>query len=244
MLLYDAGGGSYVSGLDGTEWNTLWAYERDFAVRQAVLYTSYGTWPENYCLNPSSETSVGDNPLQAALTPAGATVFDDLKTNAVIPVTQSYVYRTRVAAGCAADPILKNGNDVLGVRTTSTDGRERAALTFTSNQYLMQTNLLAYGLFRWASRGLYLGDQRHYLEVDVDDWFNSADHYFPDGHDRERPGLPGLRPRRLQPERPADLAAHLVPAGLRLHAATWPSTAATRTWPPAPRAARTAGSAR
>ena len=83
MLLYDAGGGSYVSGLDGTEWNTLWAYERDFAVRQAVLYTSYGTWPENYCLNPSSETSVGDTPLQAALTPAGATLFDDLKTNAI-----------------------------------------------------------------------------------------------------------------------------------------------------------------
>jgi hypothetical protein len=189
MLLYDAGGGSYLSGLDGTEWNTLWAYERDFAVRQAVLYTSYGTWPENYCLNPSSETSVGDTPLQASLTPAGATLFDDLKTNAIVPVTQSYVYRTRIAAGCAAESILKNGNDILGVRTTSTDGRERAALTFTSNQYLMQTNLLAYGLFRWASRGLYLGDQRHYLEVDVDDWFNSADHYFPDGHIESDPGF-------------------------------------------------------
>src|SRR5262249_25966714 len=37
MLLYfDSGSGSYVSGLDADEWNTLWAYERDYAVRQAT----------------------------------------------------------------------------------------------------------------------------------------------------------------------------------------------------------------
>ena len=53
------------------------------------------------------------------------------------------------------------------------------ALTFTSNQYLLQSHLLTYGLFRWASRGLFLGEQRHYLNVDVDDWFNSADHLCP-----------------------------------------------------------------
>ncbi|GIF68784.1 hypothetical protein Ais01nite_68190 [Asanoa ishikariensis] len=176
-LLYDAGGGSFVSGLDATEWNTLWAYERDFAVRQAVLYTSYGAWPEDYCLTASSEVSVGDTPLSATLPAAGQALFDDLKTTAVVKIQQSYVYKTRIAAGCAASSILQSGADILGVQTTSTDGRERAALTFTSNQYLMQSNLLAYGLFRWASRGMYLGDQKHYLQVDIDDWFNSADHY-------------------------------------------------------------------
>lgn len=189
MLLYDAGGGSFLSGLDANEWNTLWAYERDFAVRQATLYTSYGTWPENYCLNASSETSVGDTPLNATLPAAGQALFDDLKTTAVVKLQQSYVYKTRIAAGCSASSILQSGADILGVQTTSTDGRERAALTFTSNQYLMQSNLLAYGLFRWASRGLYLGDQRHYLEVDVDDWFNSADHYtLPNGTIESDPG--------------------------------------------------------
>ncbi|GAA2394852.1 hypothetical protein [Dactylosporangium salmoneum] len=188
MLLYDAGGGSYVSGLDGTEWNVLWAYERDYAVRQAALYTSYGTFPENYCLSASSETSVGDTALPASLTTAGAGVFDYLKSTAKVPIVQSYVYRTRVTAGCAADPVLVNGSDVLGVRTTSSDGRERLALTFTSNQYLMQANLVTYGMFRWATRGLYLGEQRHFINVDVDDWFNSADHYYPDGHIESDPG--------------------------------------------------------
>ena len=69
-LLY-ADGGGYVSGFDGTEWNTLWAYERDYSVRQAVLYGSYGTFPENYCLTGSSEGGVGDTALNTKLTTAG-----------------------------------------------------------------------------------------------------------------------------------------------------------------------------
>ena len=52
--LYQDNGG-YVSGLDGNEWNTLWAYERDYGVRQAVLYGSNGTFPEDYCLQAGSE---------------------------------------------------------------------------------------------------------------------------------------------------------------------------------------------
>ncbi|HEU5108167.1 MAG TPA: hypothetical protein VFT95_06375 [Micromonosporaceae bacterium] len=181
--------GGFFSGLDNDEWNLLWAYERDYGVRQASLYTSYGTWPENYCLTGFSEGGVGDTPLPADLTAAGAEVFDHLTPTAQIPIVQSYVYRTRVAAGCAADPVLTHGDDVLGVRTTSPDGRERLALTFTSNQYLLQADLLVYGVFRWATRGLHLGEQRHFLNVDIDDWFNTADHLYPDGHIETDPGF-------------------------------------------------------
>src|SRR5262245_20166893 len=85
-LLYDSGGGNFVSGLDGTEWNTLWAYERDYNVRQAALYTSYGTFPEDYCLSPSTEGGVGDTPLTASLTTTGAGVFDYLKPAAQIGI--------------------------------------------------------------------------------------------------------------------------------------------------------------
>jgi hypothetical protein len=188
LLYYDSGLGYYVSGLDATEWNTLWAYERDFVVRQATLYASYGTWPEDYCLSGSSEGGVGDTPLDAGLTATGAGIFDYLKSTATVPITQSYVYRTRITAGCAGTPVLTNGDDVLGVRSTSTDGRERLALTFTSNQYLMQANLLVYGMLRWASRGLFFGEQRHYLNVDADDWFNTADIRHPDGTIESDPG--------------------------------------------------------
>ncbi|WP_030437157.1 hypothetical protein [Actinoplanes subtropicus] len=187
MQLY-ASGGSYLTGLDSSEWNILWAYERNYGVRQAALYTSYGTWPEDYCLQSAGETSVGDTPLNVSLTPAGAGVFDYLQPTATIPVQQSYVYRTSIVAGCSADATLTDGTNVLGVRTTSTDGRERLALTFTSNQYLLQSDLLVPGLIRWATKGLYLGEQRHYLNVDIDDWFNTSDHYYPDGHVEYTPG--------------------------------------------------------
>ncbi|GAA2675371.1 Agd3-related carbohydrate-binding protein [Actinoplanes palleronii] len=188
MLVY-ASGGSYLNGLDSTEWNILWAYERNFGVRQAALYTSYGTWPEDYCLTSAGETAVGDTPLNVNLTTAGAGVFDYLKAGVTIPVVQSYVYRTRITAGCSAEAIATSGADVLGVRATSTDGRERIALTFTLNQYLLQSDLLVYGLFRWTSKGLFLGEQRHHLNVDVDDWFNTSEHYYADGHIEYTPGF-------------------------------------------------------
>ncbi len=186
--VYDNGTGTYTSGFDATAWNTLWAYERDYAVRQAALYTSYGTSPEDYCLSASSEGGVADTALPATLTAAGAGIFDYLRATVSVPIQQSYVYRDRLTAGCAADPVLVAGDDVLGVRSTSTDGRQRLALTFTSNQYLVQSDLLGYGLFRWASRGMFLGEQRHYLETDVDDWFNTSDELLPDGTLDTSPG--------------------------------------------------------
>jgi len=65
-LLYEDGPENWVSALDGAEWNILWEYERTFNVRQASLYTSYGTWPEDYCLRGGSEGEVGASPIEAS----------------------------------------------------------------------------------------------------------------------------------------------------------------------------------
>jgi hypothetical protein len=43
-------------------------------------------------------------------------------------------------------------------------------------------------MFRWASRGLFLGDQRHYIDINVDDWFNKAHELMPDGTINTDPG--------------------------------------------------------
>lgn len=188
MLVYEDNG-SWPAGLDPTEWNTLWAYERNFGVRQAALYTSYGTWPEDYCLRSAGEVAVGDTPYNVSFTPTGAGVFDYLKSSATIGLVQSYVYRTSIAAGCTAEATLTDGTNVLGVRTTSSDGRERLALTFTLNEYLLQSDLLVYGMVRWATKGMFLGEQRHHLNVDIDDWFNASDHYHDDGTVEYSPGF-------------------------------------------------------
>ncbi|MQA25877.1 MAG: hypothetical protein GEU94_10445 [Micromonosporaceae bacterium] len=180
-LLYQDGSGNFLSAFDADEWNALWQYERDYAIRQVSLYTGYGTFPEDYCLRPGSEGGVGNTPINASLTSTGLALFDRLKVGVKIPISLSYVYYSAIEPNCGARPILTSGSDVLGVLSTSADGRERAALTFTSNQWLPQSYLLTYGLFRWATRGVFAGEQRHYLEVDVDDWFTSTDHLLADG---------------------------------------------------------------
>jgi hypothetical protein len=176
-LLYQDSTGAYVSALTADQWNILWAYERTYAVRQATLYNSYGTFPEDYCLRAGTEGGTGANTQLATLTAAatGTGPFSDLKAGAQIPITQSYVYNDTIAAGCSATSMLNSGSNTLGVLSTSTDGRQRLTLTFTNNQYLLQSNLLTYAMFRWASRGLFLGELRHSLNMDVDDWFNESD---------------------------------------------------------------------
>ncbi|MET8151676.1 hypothetical protein ACIBSW_38200 [Actinoplanes sp. NPDC049668] len=220
MLVYESGG-SYLVGLDPAEWNIVWAYERNFGVRQAALYTSYGTWPENYCLTSAGETGVGSTPINLSLTPTGAGVFDYLKSTAQIPLVQSYVYRTAITPGCGAEATLTEGGNVLGVRTTSTDGRERIALTFTSNQYLLHSDLLVYGLVRWATKGMFTGEQRHHLNVDIDDWFNTSDHYYPDGHVEYSPGwqVSGHDAVNLDNQQVALRAAHPQAAGFKFNLA-------------------------
>ncbi|WP_433342791.1 hypothetical protein [Micromonospora sp. CA-111912] len=220
MQLYESGG-NYLSGLTSTEWNTLWAYERNFQVRQAALYTSYGTWPEDYCLTSNGESAVGNTPLPVSLTSNGAAVFDYLNSSAQIPVTQSYVYRTSIRSGCSADALMTNGSDVLAVRSTSPDGRERIALTFTSNQYLLHSDLLVYGLFRWTTKGLHLGEQKHHLNVDIDDWFNTSDHYHDDGTVEYSPGfqVSGHDTVNLDAQQTALRTAHPLAAGFTFNIA-------------------------
>jgi hypothetical protein len=64
-----------------------------------------------------------------------------------------------------------SGDDVLGVLSGTADGRERIAVTVVLGPDQLVTDLLAYGLVRWATRGLFLGEERQWLNVDVDDWF-------------------------------------------------------------------------
>jgi hypothetical protein len=187
-LLYADSSGNFVSALTPAKWNLLWDYERNYKVRQVSLYTSYGTFPEDYCLRPGTEGAIGAS-TPTALTSQGARVFDYLVPSAQVPIQQSYAYRAALAPNCAAQPTLKIDDSVVGVLSTSADGRERAALTFSSHQNLLQTDLLGYGLVRWATKGVFLGERRHWLNVDVDDWFNATEHLYADGHLESSPGF-------------------------------------------------------
>lgn len=173
--------GSYASAFDAAQWAVLWDYERAYNVRQVSLNTSPGTEPEDHCLRPGGEGAVGDTPVGMSLSAAGSAVFDHLRPQARIPLVRSYVHWARLADGCAAEPLLTAGDAVVAVRTRSADGRERLALTFSAGPDDVPAFLLGPGLVRWATGGVLLGEQRHWFNVDVDDWFNSTAHRRADG---------------------------------------------------------------
>ncbi|KOV80690.1 hypothetical protein [Nocardia sp. NRRL S-836] len=173
--------GTYASGFDAEQWTVLWDYERAYGVRQVSLNAHPGTVPEDLCLRTGTEGAVGDAGIELALPDAGAAVFDHLRPDARIPLVSSYVYRAGLAAGCAAEAVLTAGDAVVGVRSRSPDGRERLALTFSLGPDDVTAALLGPGLVRWATRGVLLGEQRHWFTVDVDDWFNSTARLRADG---------------------------------------------------------------
>jgi len=172
-LLYPKEGG-FVGALDSVEWNLLWQYERDYSVRQGVLFSSAGTYPEDYCLQEVESSGINKEGIFARFTPAGAKIFDYLRPDVQLPIKASFVYRNKLKPDCQATPILTDEkSNVLGVVTTMPDGRERLALTFSQNANLLHTQLLSFGLVRWASKGLFIGEQRMYFGLEVDDWLGA-----------------------------------------------------------------------
>jgi hypothetical protein len=56
-------------------------------------------------------------------------------------------------------------------------GRENLAFAMDGNPALLHTHLLTAGAIAWATRGLYLGERRVYLNAQVDDLFFDDDRY-------------------------------------------------------------------
>lgn len=177
-LLVPDGKGSYTSALGVSDWAALWDYERRYHVRQVSLNSGGGSYPEETCLRVTGEEAAGAASPPVKLTAAGAGVFDYLRPDAALPLGNAYVYRTSVARGCPARPWLTYGAGVVAAASTS-GGRERAVLTFNPGAGQPAEEFLGYGLLRWATRGVFLGERRHWLNVDVDDWFNANTHVTP-----------------------------------------------------------------
>ncbi len=176
-LAYESSPGVFQSALDWAGWNLLWQYEKDYRARQLSLYTYPGTWPEDYGLR---DAGVSSSTADVKPTASAAGVLSDLRQVA-IPVRYAYNYPSTLATvtGVTTNPLLKDGNGrVLGVQST-VDGRERVALTFAQNPYLLHSTLLGYSLTDWLTRGVRLGEYRRFAQLDIDDWFLPGDVYDP-----------------------------------------------------------------
>jgi hypothetical protein len=171
-------GARYVSALTAEEWSALADFERDFGIRRI---TGFAYPSALYGLSaPTSSAAAAD--LTGALTPAGRAVFGELRGDVPVdPNAYSHLAKptdpnfTTLVAG-------PEGSALLGVFTHS-DGREEMVCTVDGNAAMTHVQLLRHGMLRWVTRGVYLGQQRHYLGLQVDDVFLSDDSWDPESAD-------------------------------------------------------------
>jgi len=155
------------SALSAEEWAVLTEFERTFHVRQISQYAypepGFGTnWP----------TSGGAfEGVAGRLTAAGESVFPYLRGPISIGAgTWGYLATPYAAEFTTLVTDGGGSNTLLGIYRHA-EGREEMVGTFDGNQYQIQSQLLRHGELAWATRGTYFGDQRTYLELQVDDVF-------------------------------------------------------------------------
>ena len=136
-LAFSADGGlTYVSALTATEWLALRNYESTFKVREISWYVYPGV---DQGLNPpSSGVDTSTSPINATLTSAGRSVFTSVNAANPIPISMAWTYLAK-PSDPNVTPLLVDGvgNALASSRVTS-DGRETIALTFDTNQWLIQ----------------------------------------------------------------------------------------------------------
>jgi hypothetical protein len=174
-LPYADENGNWGSALGSEEWAALADFESRYGIRQIVAFT----WPSaEYGLN--SPTVSGELAgVTGRLTAAGATVFPYLK--GPVPIdTNTYGYQATPATGANFKPLVSgpNGSALVGINTRP-DGREEMVSTVDGNAHQIHSALLRHGMLAWVTRGTYLGAERNYMTVHVDDVFLASETWDP-----------------------------------------------------------------
>jgi len=150
-----------------------------YAVQYSVRMVCYYGWPEPaWGLQPGDfgASYTATSPLNVTLSAAGAAVFPYLNPAASIPVNGQggggiWAYKALPAAAAneTTTPVLMAGTNTVGVTHTTADGRETMALTMDNYPGLLHSTVLNYGIINWATKGVFLGSRRVYLNPEIDD---------------------------------------------------------------------------
>ncbi len=155
--------------LSAAERETLERFESSFGLRRVSGY-----------IYPSAEYGLSDaqyagrmTGIVGRLTSEGRKLFPYLVET--IPfASEAYGY---LATPCRDSPgsfnVLVSGPDGAALVGTyrRPDGRQELVITADSNPGTIHSELLFHGILNWATRGVFLGTQRYYLTVHIDDVF-------------------------------------------------------------------------
>ncbi len=191
--------GSGVIAFSEAEWTALKNFERRFAVRHLISDAYPGpsvgmNHPEAWGPLDGTTASLNAPGLQAFPYLAGPVAFD----------TGTY---NEFAAPCTAidpacpsmsfTPLLQTGGATLLGTAVTKDDREEMVATFNQNEHQMQAQLLGHGMLNWVTRGVFLGRNRAYLAVHVDDVFLPDDKWDPVSNTTPEDTAPGQQDLRM-----------------------------------------------
>lgn len=168
-------GARYISALTADEWVALADFERHFGIRRITGF-AYPSALYGLSAPTSSGLTAG---LSGTLTPAGRAVFGELRGD--VPVDPNAYAHLAEPADADFTTLVAGpeGSALVGVYTHS-DSREEMVCAVDGNAAMIHVQLLRHGMLRWVTRGVYLGHQRQYLALQVDDVFLSDDSWEPE----------------------------------------------------------------
>ncbi|HVT08800.1 MAG TPA: polysaccharide deacetylase family protein [Polyangia bacterium] len=164
------GGGA--SAFTNAEWQELADYEAGFGVRRAALYTLPDA---GYGFAPATTTAAGT--VAAHCTSDGAKVFVGANCANPIAIANAVVYTAAPADASTVPLLTDDAGHALAATRRNPDGRETLALTFSQADGAAHTMQLMYGVIRWASRGVFIGERHTYAGVQIDDLFLASAMY-------------------------------------------------------------------
>lgn len=158
---------SAAGALTPSEQASLVAFEAACGIRQISAYV----YPSStYGMNtPTSEGDLGGTTVN--LTVNGLSVFPYLKGPVKIEGGSWAYYATPTSTTNFKTLISgPNNSSLLGIYSYP-DKREEMVGTVNYNGSQLQTQLLRHGMLNWVTRGVYLGHNRNYFTMHVDDIF-------------------------------------------------------------------------
>ena len=173
------------SGFTAEEWEALHAYEREFAVREAVV----AGFP---IFAPALGLDYGMGTVGAAATSTGRWVapagtgrlFSYVNTANTLDIPEYSVWGTPRGDASAphATPLLVDEADASHVFVSQldyADGRQVLLSTVGNAWYRLHSNVIAYQFLDWATKGLFIGARQVSLSAHTDDMFLADDLWDP-----------------------------------------------------------------
>ena len=189
----------WVSAFTAAEWTMLRLYEVQYAVREVNMYSIPDYFspqsPGNTGMSYVTAVNTNTTALDATLTTKGQQLFPFLQPSIIIPIKNAYTY-TGAAQGTGV-AVLNTASGVVAALNVPGDGREVLSFTMAQAYWATHSILLSYGMIRWVSRGVFLGEKQMYFATHVDDLFIPNDVWSPANNANSTTAQFRLRPSDL-----------------------------------------------